>query len=108
MKTVGILARSDLERAAPTLRELVAWLAARGLEPCLEERTAVLADGTGGFSRAPGPEVAARADLLVVLGGDGTLLAASHLVGDRPAPILAVNFGSLGFLTEVTLPELFP
>jgi NAD+ kinase len=108
MKTIGILARPDLERAAPTLRELVAWLTARGLEPCLEERTALLADGASGFSRAPGPEMAARADLVVVLGGDGTLLAASHLIGDRPAPILAVNFGSLGFLTEVTLPELFP
>jgi NAD+ kinase len=108
MKVVGILARPDLERAGPTLRELVGWLSARGIEACLEERTAALADGAGPFSRVAGAEVAARADALLVLGGDGTLLAASRLLGDRPVPVLAVNFGSLGFLTEVTLPELFP
>jgi NAD+ kinase len=108
MKVVGILARPDLVRAGPTLRELVAWLGARGIEACLEERTALLADGSGPFTRRPGPEVAATADALLVLGGDGTLLAASRLLGDRAVPVLAVNFGSLGFLTEVTLPELFP
>jgi NAD+ kinase len=52
-------------------------------------------------------EVAQQADALVVLGGDGTLLAASHVV-QKPIPVLGVNFGSLGFLTEITLPELYP
>jgi NAD+ kinase len=56
---------------------------------------------------ASGREVAATADALVVMGGDGTLLAASHLV-ERRVPVLGVNFGSLGFLTEITLPELYP
>jgi NAD+ kinase len=54
-----------------------------------------------------GREVAKRADALVVLGGDGTLLAASRLL-DRSVPLLGVNFGSLGFLTEIGLPELYP
>ncbi|HET8647765.1 MAG TPA: NAD(+)/NADH kinase, partial [Vicinamibacteria bacterium] len=108
MKAIGILARPDLRRAGPTLRELVAWLGERGIEAWLEERTADLAEGAGSFSRAPGAEVVARVDALLVLGGDGTLLAASRLLGERPVPVLAVNFGSLGFLTEVTLPELFP
>src|SRR5687767_1275112 len=52
-------------------------------------------------------EIADMSDAIVVLGGDGTLLAASHLL-DRPVPVLGVNFGHLGFLTEITLPELYP
>jgi NAD+ kinase len=107
MRTLGIFARPDLERAGPTLRELVGWLNERDVEACLEERTARLADGAGRFTAVPGADLAGRADALLVLGGDGTLLAASRLLGDRPVPVLAVNFGSLGFLTEVTLPELF-
>jgi NAD+ kinase len=55
----------------------------------------------------PGRELADEADALVVLGGDGTLLAASRLL-ERAVPVLGVNFGSLGFLTEIALPELFP
>lgn len=109
MSTVGVLVRPDLGQARPALQELVAWLGQRGIEPCLEERTALLAGLKPGSACAvaSGREVAARSDALVVLGGDGTLLAASHLI-ETPVPVLGVNFGSLGFLTEITLPELYP
>ncbi len=108
MSTVGVLVRPDLGQARPALQELVTWLERRGIEACLEERTAALAGLKPGLACAvaSGRDVAARADVLVVLGGDGTLLAASHLV-DRPVPVLGVNFGSLGFLTEITLAELY-
>jgi NAD+ kinase len=107
MSTFGILARADLGAASQALEDLVAWLQARGIHVCLEESTARLVRTGPACTVASGREVAARADVLVVLGGAGTLLAARHLL-DRPVPVVGVNFGSLGFLTEITLPELYP
>jgi NAD+ kinase len=108
VSTVGILARPDLGQAAPTLRDLVRWLRERGVGVGLEERTARLVqDLAATCTVGTGREVAQQADALVVLGGDGTLLASSHVV-QKPIPVLGVNFGSLGFLTEITLPELYP
>jgi NAD+ kinase len=109
MTTVGVLARPDLTEAGPALRELVAWLQGKGVGICLDDATARLAgEAAGGHCRVTsGPQLAAKADAIVVLGGDGTLLAASRFV-ERSLPVLGVNFGSLGFLTEITLPELYP
>jgi NAD+ kinase len=107
---IGVIARPDLGEAGGAIRDLAGWLRARGVEVCLEARTAALAgaETPPGCVVGSGRDVAARADALVVLGGDGTLLAASQLLEDRPVPVVGVNFGSLGFLTEVTLPELYP
>jgi NAD+ kinase len=109
MSTVGILVRPDLGQAGPAVRDLVAWLQERSVGACLDQHTAALVEVTDRVACrvASSREVAATADVLVVLGGDGTLLAASHLV-DRPVPVLGVNFGSLGFLTEITMAELYP
>ncbi len=109
MKSIGILARPNLVAAGPTVTGLVTWLQARGLTPLLDHATASLGD----FSARPpcrvenGREVSEGSDALVVLGGDGTLLAASRIL-DRPIPVLGVNFGSLGFLTEIALEDLYP
>jgi NAD+ kinase len=112
VSAIGIIARPDLAEAAPALRGLVQWLRQHGVKVVLEERTAALAEGSAGapeWTLAPGREVVRQVDALVVLGGDGTLLGVSHLLSpDRPLPIVGVNFGSLGFLTEVTLGELYP
>jgi len=109
LNTIGVFARHDLKEAAPVVRGLVDWLCARGVRVCLEESTAALGGGTLTASClvASGRDMAGLSDALVVLGGDGTLLAASRLL-DRTIPVLGVNFGSLGFLTEITLPELYP
>jgi NAD+ kinase len=109
MTTVGVLARPRLVQAGSLLRELTAWLGERGVRVMVEERTAGLMDpGVTGCTVADGRVVASEADVIVVLGGDGTLLAASHLLESPTVPIVGVNFGSLGFLTEITLPEVYP
>ena len=92
MKTIGVLARADLEEAGPVIDKLVSWLRERGRRACLDEATAALG-GRGIESRclvAPGKRMVADADALVVLGGDGTLLAASRLL-ERPIPVLGVK-----------------
>jgi NAD+ kinase len=107
--TIGILARSDLKEARSVLHDLAAWLRERKVPVVLDEGTAALGgEAVRALCRvSSGREVAKAADALVVLGGDGTLLAASRLL-DRTVPLLGVNFGSLGFLTEIGLSELYP
>lgn len=108
-KTVGIIAKTRLREAATVVAEVSDWLHERGVEVIVEIDTARLVDREGQrtCSRDDLPSVA---DLLLVLGGDGTLLGAANMVAraGTDVPLLAVNFGSLGFLTEITLPELYP
>ena len=109
MSTIGVLARPDLKEAGPTVAALVAWLSGKGARVCLDDATAALGGASlgAGCLVASGREMAGLVDALVVLGGDGTLLAASRLL-EKPIPVLGVNFGSLGFLTEITLDDLYP
>ena len=104
---IGIVAKPDLIAARDTLAELRAWLDARGADVCwAPEAAALLADPPP--SVIARDDMAERVDLVVVLGGDGTLLAMADRIAHagRDVPILGVNFGSLGFLTEITRPEL--
>lgn len=105
MKKIAIFAKVHDPRCQGVAEELVHWLEARGLVPLVESHLARhLRHDTG----IPSEEIPASADMVVVLGGDGTLISAARLIGEREIPILGVNLGSLGFLTEITLDELYP
>ena len=110
IRTVGIIAKAKLPEAAAVVTGIENWLSERGITTEVESETAQLAgwDSANTFSRDTLPT---QVDLLVVLGGDGTLLGVARSIADAKdrtdLPVLAVNFGSLGFLTEVTLPELY-
>jgi NAD+ kinase len=104
---VGIVAKPDAARAQGVILQLLPWLASRGHSVVLEKETADLVPSavTDAASRA---ELPGQVDLLIVLGGDGTLLSMARAVGDLGVPLLGVNLGGLGFLTATTLDEMFP
>ena len=97
MTRVGIVAKSHLREATPHLVAIEAWLAARGHAAVFETATAALMPAAAGRAVADKPALVTLVDLLVVLGGDGTLLSVADCAGatDADVPILGVNFGSL-------------
>ena len=107
MTRVGIVAKPDAPRAKGVIAQLLSWLSARGLGAVLEKETADLAsaDAPAAAGKA---ELPSQVDLLIVLGGDGTLLSMARAVGDLGVPLLGVNLGGLGFLTATTLDEMLP
>lgn len=109
-KRVGIVAKSGLVEAASELAEIAGWLKARGFEPVFETETSALAGSTAQWRTATKDDLPKTVDLILVLAGDGTLLGMADRIARAglTVPILGVNFGGLGFLTEITLPELYP
>ncbi len=105
MKKIAIFAKVHDPRCLGIAEELIVWLVAKGLSPLVESH---LAQKIGCEFSAERDDIPEQADLVVVLGGDGTLISVARLVGDRQVPILGVNLGSLGFLTEITLAEMYP
>jgi len=107
---VGIVAKSHLVAAVPHLVDIGAWLRARHIEAIFESATAALMPSADGHRVAEKLALVGMVDMVVVLGGDGTLLSMADCIAaaGKSIPMLGVNFGSLGFLTEVTLPELYP
>jgi NAD+ kinase len=96
-----MVVRRERPRAIVIAHELAVWLRGRHLTTLAEPEVAPQL----GAEAADREDLALRADLIVVLGGDGTLLSIARLVGERETPILGINLGGLGFLTEITIEE---
>jgi len=102
-RRVGIVTKRRSDRALATLGELLPWLRERGCGVALTEE----AGERFGEQGYPEEEIPARSDIIVVLGGDGTLLGAARAVGELRIPIVGVNLGGLGYMTEVPLDHLY-
>ena len=101
-RSIGICVKVDQPQLAALVAELTHWLRDRGLEVWLDAQ----ASGWGAGNEIPLEAMPEKVDLIVVLGGDGTLLAAARAIDDRDIPILGVNLGTLGFLAETSSDEL--
>src|SRR4030043_1115807 len=104
METAGVVINPHAPNIEEILRGLMRGLEERGISCLLEgvaARKLLLKEGI------PREELPGRVDLMIVLGGDGTLLSIAHLAAQREVPVLGVNLGRLGFLTEVPIDELY-
>jgi len=104
-RTVGVIAKPDVPVAAEIVPHLVEWLQERRVVVRVDEQAAIYLGGVAGLPREQVPE---GCDLVIVLGGDGTLLSAARAIGQLEIPLFPVNLGSLGFLTAITVDELYP
>jgi NAD+ kinase len=105
IRSVGIISKPNVPLASSIVPRLVDWLAQRSISVRVDEETAKY-----GQLRewVPRERVPVDTQLVVVLGGDGTLLSAARAIEGKAIPLLAVNLGSLGFLTSITVEELYP
>jgi NAD+ kinase len=105
IQKVGIIAKHRKTTPADSIKGLIQWLEEREIETLLDSDSAALINTESPYLKS---EVPGMVDLVIVLGGDGTLLSVARLVEGKNIPILGVNLGGLGFLTEITLEELYP
>jgi len=104
VRVTGIIAKPGIPHASTIVPKLVQWLQDHGVEVRLDEEAALYLGRNDGLQREEVPE---GTQLVIVLGGDGTLLAAARAVAGRVIPLLPVNLGGLGFLTAITLDQLY-
>lgn len=105
MKKIGIIIKKNKPEGIDLAKDLIGWLAERDIETLFDEEVVPELNIDKGYTPA---QIAEQADFIIVLGGDGTLISVARLVGRKSTPILAVNLGNLGFLTEITVKEIFP
>ena len=105
VKTVGLISKPGSQTGAELVPKVVEWLRGRGLGVRCDGETAAYTHAEDGIPRDDVPE---GCDLIIVLGGDGTLLSAARAIGHREIPLFPVNLGGLGFLTAIIKDELFP
>lgn len=101
---VGIVIKPHAANVVQVLKDLIFYLQKKGVDCILEE---VAAEKIGSQNGIPRERVPRESDLVIVLGGDGTLLSIAHLAARRAIPVMGVNLGRLGFLTEVPVDEMF-
>jgi NAD+ kinase len=110
IKRVGIVLKPHQPDALKTICDLVTWLDEREIEliggPEIERERIEHQTGCS-IEERPQDELAASADLMLVLGGDGTMIATARMIGDRDVPVLGINYGGLGYLAEFRIEELY-
>ena len=92
-KSIGILTKPKFPEIRTTVQAVVTWLRSRSIDVLLDTTSTTLLGEEGGFQKT---QLASKADVLLVLGGDGTMLNAARLAGERGIPILGVNMGGAG------------
>jgi NAD+ kinase len=106
IKKIGITSKPKKPEIRQIVPPLIEWLRERQIEVYIDRETAATIETSEpSWTRS---EIPTQADLIIVFGGDGTLLATARALNRRPVPILAVNLGGLGFLTVIAQEELFP
>jgi len=105
IKRIGIISKPKKAEIREIVPPLIEWLRERQIEVFLDKETAAILES---HARAvPRNEMAAQVELLIVLGGDGTLLATARALNRKTVPILAVNLGGLGFLTVISKEDIY-
>lgn len=110
IRRVGVVVKPHQPEALKTICRLIEWLSARGItlagSPHLDHERIEHETGCA-VEIFEEDKLAANADLIVVLGGDGTMIATARMVGDHRVPVLGINYGSLGYLAEFRIEEMF-
>ncbi len=111
IRRIGVLLKPNHPEAVQTLCRLVEWLGERGITPVVGPRVEELniKNQTGCLiEMVEHEEMAESVDMIVVLGGDGTMIATARMLGDHERPVLGINYGTLGYLAEFRVEEMLP